>query len=1216
MKSAGIKEDTDVRGLLRRAGRRVFTLNTAPLENHRFIEHTFSMLTRKSLSIVILLFFLVQTVTPARAELALPPAGQMVGLSPIFNPPVLKGLKVYPKEPLRFDFILDKGDDETFTDEQVKSDSDRLIKYFLASLTIPEKDLWVNLSPYEKDRIIPEAFGQTEMGRDLLAQDYILKQIAASLLYPEGETGKAFWKKVYALAQEKYGTTDVPVETFYKVWIVPEKAVVYENAKAGAVYITDSRLKVMLETDYLAEEKAHGGVSVHRSAQGEAAPRCSESSSSFDLARAVLGEIVVPVLEKEVNEGQNFAQLRQVYQSLILATWYKKKIKKSLLSSVYVDRNKTAGVSIDDTKEAEKIWGRYVEAFKKGAYNLVREENDAFTNSVLPRKYFLGGWGGRLKQLDFSQDVPKLSGNPIIEINVSLDRAGQSKTSKPDSERFFYFIKQAGTVDAFWDLIDILDHGFRGNGRPGYANVTVLNDHEQHWRMVDRVARASRLEPIDRDGFGIAMDVNKEESKPAEGGNWRGLGYVSPEKIKEIWISINADTEETDFLTQRKYYISIIDEAALRKRIQFYRDRLGKYRIPVRIKVSRKGKDSIYMITPGEWDAANFDFAGAPEDSALVPHMWQIKGEGDLGLEQSHTIWQDLIHANATAMTGLGITPASRILSEFGLSRLDDLTLVSVRQFKWTEHGRVYEPNITGKPATVVRISVPATSHQSNNRAGVRALYNELVNEGIMRKILAESMNVASEQIDLIFDDRGLILGAFPVVPVWTKDFLRGTAARLEIFKYIDFTPYYFDIPQSDGIDLHAAWTSITDDIKVMTYILGFYKDSLQESGFWVDMDYGNAHPFYVLEFNPERAFVSVTDMPDPRSVVLRRESLLESGDPFWRVPAAGSDVRRHILTVFPTVYSPVRFAIDDINYHRLLLSGLSLKEGDRVLVNGCGSGLETLMISMLTRQDVYALDINPLAVANAEYVASRSNFVLHARVSDRLVRDNGEPVFPGIRFKAIVWNAPSINRNFDMKDQQNVSVVAYHDGVSSESMRRFAKALPDLLELDGGVALIWGRPYWVENEATGIKADMVEMLLQSAGEYDGIRGTPIKHFKVQKVSGFLARNESYVYFVTTKGSEDNEDVDTRADSSMGFLKKNSDQAMPNNGGIDLDPGKMNLNAQKAGGEIKFDVDPAQLQQMQNAAGFSPVIIGIHPLNSLNDFLGLADKSAVGIKPG
>ena len=104
-----------------------------------------------------------------------------------------------------------------------------LLKYFLASLTTPEKEFWVNLSPYEKDRIIPKGLGQTELGRDMLAQDYLLKQLTASLMYPEKELGKEFWNHVYSKAQEVYQTTEIPVSTFNKVWIVPDKAVVYEH---------------------------------------------------------------------------------------------------------------------------------------------------------------------------------------------------------------------------------------------------------------------------------------------------------------------------------------------------------------------------------------------------------------------------------------------------------------------------------------------------------------------------------------------------------------------------------------------------------------------------------------------------------------------------------------------------------------------------------------------------------------------------------------------------------------------------------------------------------------------------------------------------------------------------------------------------------------------------------------------------------------------------
>ena len=88
----------------------------------------------------------------------------------------------------------------------------------MAALTVPEDEMWVNLSPYERDRIIEEGFGDTEMGRDLLAQDYILKQLTASLMYPEEDLGSTFWDKIYEQAYEKYWTTEIPTDIFHKVW--------------------------------------------------------------------------------------------------------------------------------------------------------------------------------------------------------------------------------------------------------------------------------------------------------------------------------------------------------------------------------------------------------------------------------------------------------------------------------------------------------------------------------------------------------------------------------------------------------------------------------------------------------------------------------------------------------------------------------------------------------------------------------------------------------------------------------------------------------------------------------------------------------------------------------------------------------------------------------------------------------------------------------------
>ncbi len=315
---------------------------------------------------------------PVRADdFLLPKPGTMIQLSPAFEPAIFKGIKVHPDNPFKFEFVLDKGDGHS-DQEQLKKEATKLIKYFLASLTIPEKDLWVNLSPYEKDRIVPDAFGKTEMGRDLLAQDYMLKQITASLIYPEDEIGRKFWQRIYTEAGRRFGTTNIPVNTFNKVWIMPEKAVVYENAETGTAYISKSRLKVMLEEDYLA--------------LSQNAKKDSHASDASKLGSSIVREIVIPELTNEINEGRNFAKLRQVYQSLILAAWYKRRIKDSILGQVYMNKNKVNGVAIDDPLEKQKIYERYLQAFKKGVYNYIKDESDPVTREVIPRKYFSGGF--------------------------------------------------------------------------------------------------------------------------------------------------------------------------------------------------------------------------------------------------------------------------------------------------------------------------------------------------------------------------------------------------------------------------------------------------------------------------------------------------------------------------------------------------------------------------------------------------------------------------------------------------------------------------------------------------------------------------------------------------------------------------------------------------------------------------------------------------------
>ena len=303
----------------------------------------------------------------------MPPPGVLISSSPALSLPTLKAISIDLKDPFKINFVVDSAN-QSLSEEKGQEQVNLLIKYFLSFLTIPEEDLWVNLSPYEKNRIITSEFEITNAGRDMLVQDYILKQLASSLTYPDHEIGKAFWKKVLIRTQAQYGTSNIPVTSFNKVWVVPDRAVVYEEN--GSAYIAESRLKVLTEEDYLSiakhNEKTINGVN--------------------HISSEITREIIIPELTREVNEGKYFAPLRQMYNSLILAIWFKKRFKASLIGQVYVNQRKTVGISLSEKKIKDKIYTQYLKAFKKGVYNYIKEDEDPISNQVIPRKYFSGGF--------------------------------------------------------------------------------------------------------------------------------------------------------------------------------------------------------------------------------------------------------------------------------------------------------------------------------------------------------------------------------------------------------------------------------------------------------------------------------------------------------------------------------------------------------------------------------------------------------------------------------------------------------------------------------------------------------------------------------------------------------------------------------------------------------------------------------------------------------
>ena len=314
----------------------------------------------KIIRLVLAVVFLVVAVQPfpvKAEELFLPNPNQFVPLSQKHEPVMLEGIKIDKENPFKIEFITNAQDLESVDEEEML----RLVSYFLASLTLPEDSLWVNLSPYEQDRIIPEKLEITEMGKSMLAQDYLLKQLSSSLTFPETEIGREYWKEL----------DENDMNSASKIWIVPDKAQVYE--KGNTAMINHARLKVLTENDYLALEK---------------------NSQSLDAGDA-LKDKILPQIEHDLNHGSNFIHLRQIYNSFVLAKWFKMKLKDSIYK-YYINQQKIAGIDIDNKNLKENVYSRYIESFNKGLYTYTKKEADK-----TKKRYFSGGVHFAFDETDF-----------------------------------------------------------------------------------------------------------------------------------------------------------------------------------------------------------------------------------------------------------------------------------------------------------------------------------------------------------------------------------------------------------------------------------------------------------------------------------------------------------------------------------------------------------------------------------------------------------------------------------------------------------------------------------------------------------------------------------------------------------------------------------------------------------------------------------------------
>jgi hypothetical protein len=244
------------------------------------------------------------------------------------KPAILKGLTLPQSDEESLHFIINRGDLAFKDEDSRRSDYQQLSDYFYTSLVVKDDFQWVNLSAYESDRMLPPELSGTEMGRNLLSQDCVLKRLTASFMHPDSSVGREYWEAVYAEARRLFGTSKLPFRSFQKVTILPIDALIYEPTdneslqktlsitvppNASFAYVIKNELGVLCEEDLVA--KMHGDG--------------ADSSSDADFTLDLFRKIVLPKIKEEVNEGEHFSEIRRIYSAMVLAAWLKREPQRS-----------------------------------------------------------------------------------------------------------------------------------------------------------------------------------------------------------------------------------------------------------------------------------------------------------------------------------------------------------------------------------------------------------------------------------------------------------------------------------------------------------------------------------------------------------------------------------------------------------------------------------------------------------------------------------------------------------------------------------------------------------------------------------------------------------------------------------------------------------------------------------------------------------------------
>lgn len=170
-------------------------------------------------------------------------------------------------------------------------------------LALPESSFWVNLNPDTPDQIAGEQLAGTDVGRVLLTSDLLLKHWSSKLLNPAAKAGDRYWDATHFDRFENFACSPI------RLWISPGVASVREDG--DQLYVLDAPLVANVE-NFVVKNLPKG-------------LKCKNTPAKIEESVAAYRRIILPELTRTVNTDPGFADLRRVYQSLVIAKWLRER---------------------------------------------------------------------------------------------------------------------------------------------------------------------------------------------------------------------------------------------------------------------------------------------------------------------------------------------------------------------------------------------------------------------------------------------------------------------------------------------------------------------------------------------------------------------------------------------------------------------------------------------------------------------------------------------------------------------------------------------------------------------------------------------------------------------------------------------------------------------------------------------------------------------------